>query len=359
MHREHEQQFTPAEQRAMQLAIDSARKGVRGANPLVGAVILDEAGEVLSVGYHRGAGTPHAERDALANAASRRAGLSGCTMVVTLEPCNHFGRTGPCSVAVRESGIARLVYAVGDSHAAAAGGAALLAEAGIDVAGGLLRDAALELNHRWFDSVASGRPFITVKLAQTVDARIAAADGTSQWITGPEARADSQQLRARIDAILVGTGTALADNPRLTARDRSGTELPKQPLRVVMGQRELPADAAVRGGDTEFVHFRTHDPAEVAAALYQRGVRHLLVEGGATATGAFIAAGLADELFVYLAPSLLGAGTASVQDLGIGTLADAQQWRWDAAGGGFAVPLGRDIRLHLEPEPALRADDEF
>lgn len=338
--------FPSAETHAMRLALDAARRGRRGANPLVGAVILAEDGTVVATGYHRGAGTAHAEVDALEKQSGRD--LSRCTMVVTLEPCNHHGRTAPCSVAVRDSGIRRLVYAASD-RTAAAGGAAMLAAAGVDVAGGLLEADSRELNRRWFAAVEGNRPFVTLKIAQTLDARIAATDGTSQWITGAEARADSHGLRARADAILVGTGTVLADNPRLTARDSEGLPTVAQPLRVVMGERAVPDDAAVRSGAGGFLHCRTRSPHEALDTLYGRGVRHVMIEGGAGVSTAFLTAGLVDELYLYTAPMMLGSGTPAIGDLGVPTLDAATRWRWDPSGGGVAVVVGPDLRLHAEP----------
>jgi diaminohydroxyphosphoribosylaminopyrimidine deaminase/5-amino-6-(5-phosphoribosylamino)uracil reductase len=272
-------------------------------------------------------------------------------MLVTLEPCNHRGRTGPCSGAILDAGIGSLVYATADPTEAAAGGARRLAEAGVAVRTGLLREQALDLNHRWFEARREARPFTTLHVAQTVDGLIAAADGTSQWITGEEARADSHGIRSRADAIIAGTGTIAADNPRLTARDRAGHDTPGQPLRVVMGRRKVPADAAVRGTDGRFLQLATHDPADVLAELANRGIGHAMIEGGATVASAFLRADLVDELVLYLAPLMLGAGTRAVADLGIGTLSEAGRWRWDTAGGSTRI-LGADLRLHLEPLPS-------
>ncbi|MCC3264655.1 bifunctional diaminohydroxyphosphoribosylaminopyrimidine deaminase/5-amino-6-(5-phosphoribosylamino)uracil reductase RibD [Arthrobacter gengyunqii] len=341
-----------AERSAMALGLDLARKGVRGANPLVGAVILDSAGAVLSSGFHRGAGTPHAEADALANAAARGVDVTGATMVVTLEPCNHTGRTGPCSQAIIKAGISRVVYAAADSTAEAAGGAAALADAGITVHGGLMAAESADLNHRWIRAAQEKRPFVTVKTAQSLDGRTAAEDGTSQWITGTAARADGHLIRSRADAVVVGTGTVLADNPRLTARNAEGEDAGQQPLRVAVGHRPVPADAAVRGTDGRFLQLPQHDPAEICRELYGRGVRHLMIEGGATVAGAFLRAGLADELVAYVAPVLLGAGTPVFANLGVHTIADASRWRWDESDGGAARLVGTDLRLRLVPLPA-------
>ncbi|MEE2522661.1 bifunctional diaminohydroxyphosphoribosylaminopyrimidine deaminase/5-amino-6-(5-phosphoribosylamino)uracil reductase RibD [Pseudarthrobacter sp. J75] len=344
--------FTAAEESAMRAALEAAAKGPRGANPLVGAVVIGRDGGVLLTGYHRGAGTPHAEADAIAQAMETGVDLHGTTMVVTLEPCNHRGRTGPCAQAIIDAGIADVVYAVDDPHDPAAGGAATLRNAGVRVRSGLGAEAALDLNRQWFQAVAWNRPFVTLHIAQTLDARIAAEDGTSQWISCPESLADNHGLRSRIDAILVGTGTVLVDNPRLTARTPDGTLAAKQPIRAVMGLREVPEDAAVRGHDGLYMHLATRDPAEALAGLYAAGARHVMVEGGSSILSSFLSAGLVDELIMYLAPTLLGSGTASLTGLGISTLAEAQHWDWDPAQGGAVQKLGRDLRLHLRPQCA-------
>ncbi|MCU1512845.1 MAG: riboflavin biosynthesis protein RibD [Arthrobacter sp.] len=341
--------FSVAEIAAMDAALEAALQGPRGANPLVGAVVMAADGTRLVTGHHRGAGTAHAEADAIAQAAAAGHDLSGTTMLVTLEPCNHCGRTGPCAQAIIDAGITDVVYAVDDPHDPAAGGAATLRAAGVRVRSGLAAVAALDLNRRWFNAVAVKRPFVTLHIAQTLDSRIAAADGTSQWISSPESLADNHALRGRIDAILVGTQTVLVDNPRLTARTADGELAAKQPLRAVMGYRGIPADAAINGDDGRVLHLPTRDTREALDELFAAGVRHLMVEGGSRILSAFLAAGLVDELIVYLAPTLLGSGTPALEDLGIPTLADAQHWEWDAAAGGAVQMLGRDLRLHLRP----------
>lgn len=343
-------EWSRAEHEAMETALRLASKGVRGANPLVGAVILDQSGRHIGHGFHRGAGTGHAETDAIKDARSRGEDPTGATMVVSLEPCNHIGRTGACTEAIIAGGIKRLIYAVHDTSHTAAGGAERLHGAGVLVRTGLMEAEAAALNQQWFDAVEAGRPFTTLHLAQTLDSQLAAADGTSQWISGPESRRDSHQLRRRIDAIMVGTGTVLADNPRLTARTRNDSPAPEQPLRVVMGHRPVPGTAAIRGDDGRFVQVHTHDPYETGRELHAMGIRHLMIEGGAKIAAAFLKAQLVDEIIIFLAPSFLGRGLATLDDLGISTLDEAQHWRWDQVEGA-AVPLGRDLRLHLEPEP--------
>jgi diaminohydroxyphosphoribosylaminopyrimidine deaminase / 5-amino-6-(5-phosphoribosylamino)uracil reductase len=350
--------FSTDETRAMEHALQAALQGPRGANPLVGAVVVGPDGRRLVTGYHRGAGTAHAEADAIAQAAAVGLDLSGCTMVVTLEPCNHVGRTGPCTEAIIGAGITDVVYAVDDPHDPAAGGAATLRAAGVRVRSGLGADESLDLNRQWFEAVAAKRPFVTLHIAQTLDARIAAEDGTSQWISSPESLADNHGIRSRIDAILVGTQTVLVDNPRLTAREPSGNPAPKQPVRAVMGLRGIPDDAAIRGDDGLAVHLPTRDPREALTMLYQAGIRHVMVEGGSRILSSFLSAGLVDELIVYLAPTLLGSGTAALNGLGITTLPDAQQWEWDEADGGAVRTLGRDLRLHLRPQRKVALDHQ-
>lgn len=333
-------------------ALELAAQGVRGANPLVGAVAVGADGRLLATGFHRGSGTAHAEADAIRNAERAGIDLTSATMYVTLEPCNHTGRTGPCAQALIRARVGRVVYAIDDPHDVASGGARTLREAGIAVDAGLLAGEAVRLNERWLAAVRDRRPFVTLHIAQTLDARIAAEDGTSQWITCPPSLADNHALRGRIDAILVGSQTVAVDNPRLTARGEDGDLLEHQPMRAVMGMREVPGQAAVRGDDGRFVHLRTQDPAEALGLLFDLGARHVMVEGGSRIIAAFLSAGLVDELIVYQAPILLGSGKTSVADLGIRTLADAQHWDWDETGGGAVRRLGADLRLHLRPATA-------
>lgn len=340
-----------AERSVMRTALHAAARGPRGANPLVGAVLVDAGGRILHVGHHRGAGTVHAEVDVLERAASAGTDLRGTTMYVTLEPCNHWGRTGPCAETIVEAGVPRVVYGAPDRTAAAAGGAATLRAAGLEVRSGLLAEDAERLNDRWGETVRAQRPFVTLKVAQSLDARIAAADGTSRWITSSSAREHGHDLRARADAVLVGSGTVLADDPRLTARTGDGGVVPRQPLRVAMGLRPVPPDAAIRGTDGRFRHVATHDPHSALAELYDAGVRHVLIEGGATVAAGFLRAGLVDELSLYQAPLVLGAGRPAFEELGIGTLADASRWRLDPAGGGPVQQLGPDLWIHLRPVP--------
>ena len=342
---------------AMRRALVLAARGpAGGANPQVGAVILaaspdrgefrdgSDSAPVLSVaerpagraeptyrvlgeGWHRGAGTAHAEVDALASAAAAGNDVRGATAVVTLQPCNATGRTGPCTQALIAAGIAQVWFSATDPLAEAAGSTAALEAAGIEVHPGLLETEGTELLHPWLTSVALGRPYVTLKLAASLDGRIAAADGTSRWITGPASRAHAHAVRSTVGAIAVGTGTVATDDPTLTARTPDGDLAVHQPLRVVVGERHVPHDARLRGRGGDLVHLPTHDVAQVLADLSARGVRHLLVEGGPTLTTAFLAAGVVDEVHAYLAPVALGAGLSAVGDFGVGTIADAARWR--------------------------------
>ncbi|MFC4614680.1 bifunctional diaminohydroxyphosphoribosylaminopyrimidine deaminase/5-amino-6-(5-phosphoribosylamino)uracil reductase RibD [Cellulomonas algicola] len=338
----------PVEIAALRQALLLARRGPRhGPNPRVGCVLLGPGGVVLGEGWHAGAGTPHAEVAALADATRRGADTSGATAVVTLEPCNHTGRTGPCTEALLAAGVRRVVVAVPDPNPVAAGGADRLRQAGVDVLTGVLEDEGRTLLGTWLASVERGRPFVTLKIATTLDGRVAAADGTSRWITSDVARHHAHDLRAEVDAIAVGTGTVLTDDPALTARNAAGELHTDQPLRVVVGHRDVPADARLHGPGGELVHARTHDPAEVLRVLGEREVRHLLVEGGPTLAAAFLRAGLVDEVHAYVAPVLLGAGPLAVADLGVTTIGDAVRLTTRSV-----LPLGPDVLVVATPELA-------
>lgn len=313
-------------ERAMRRGLEVASHGpVTGGNPQVGCVLLDADGRTVAEGWHRGAGTAHAEVDALSHLPRRADGTpdaSGLTAVVTLEPCNHTGRTGPCSEALITAGVARVAYAVSDPGRESAGGAERLRAAGVEVIGGVLADEAGVFLERWLTATRRGLPWVTVKWGASLDGRAAAADGTSQWITGTASRQRVHEQRAASDAILVGTGTVLADNPSLTARGDGGELLPHQPLPVVVGERPVPADATLRL--RPFLETGSRDLEGILRDLFERGLRRVYVEGGPTLATAILAAGLADELAVYLAPLLLGGPRVAVGDLGIPTLADAR-----------------------------------
>jgi diaminohydroxyphosphoribosylaminopyrimidine deaminase/5-amino-6-(5-phosphoribosylamino)uracil reductase len=333
-------------ERAMRRALDlAATPGVpHGPNPRVGCVLLAPDGSEIAEGFHRGAGTPHAEAAALTEAGSA---ARGSTAVVTLEPCNHTGRTAPCADALISAGVVRVVYAQPDPNPVAAGGARRLGEAGIAVELGLLEHEARALNKAWTFSYERGRPFVTWKFAATLDGRSAAVDGSSRWITGEAARRDVHRLRSECDAILVGTGTARHDDPELTVRDEVGEPVARQPLRVVVGTSDLSPDARVLDDAAETLHLRTRDIGGALAELHRRGRQHVFLEGGPTLAAAFVSEGYVDEVVAYIAPKLLGSGAAAVTDLGIESISGALELEVE----DISV-LGHDVRITGRPRKA-------
>jgi len=302
--------------RAVELSLQGPEYGP---NPRVGCVIVDSRGDAIGEGFHGGAGSAHAEVEAIADAAGRGNATEGATAYVTLEPCRHVGRTGPCVDALTEARIARVVYAVPDPGDESGGGADVLKSRGIEA---ILEPtpAAREVNERFLHALAMGRPYVILKFACTLDGRTSAADGTSFWITGAEAREHAHGERGRVGAIIVGTGTVVTDDPELSARP-GGIEGGHQPLRVVMGTRETSGRKIWR--DDNAMQCWTHDPRAVLEALQEREVRSVIVEGGATVSSAFLRSGVVDEVHAYLAPVLLGAGRGVVSGLGIRTIGEA------------------------------------
>lgn len=309
------QGYEPAMRRAIALAANGPSNGV---NPQVGCVVLNSAGTIIAEGWHRGAGTAHAEVDALSQLTPEKA--QGSTFVVTLEPCNHTGRTGPCAVALIEAGVGRVVYAATDPGHASSGGAQRLRDAGIEVIGGVLEEDVEELLEEWMLSARLGRPHVTVKWAASLDGRAAAQDGTSQWISGPESRVRVHEQRSAADAIVVGTGTVIADDPSLTARTPEGGLHEHQPVPVIIGSRNIPGDALVHQHPLEPLIIGHNDLHAALSEMYDNGIRSVFVEGGPTLASAFIAEGLADRLYIYLAPVLLGGEKVALGDLGVKTL---------------------------------------
>ncbi len=336
-------------------------------NPLVGAVIVRD-GVVVGEGWHEGPGTDHAEVMALRRAGDR---AGGATVVCTLEPCNHVGRTPPCTRALIDAGVARVVAATTDPNLEGeAPGLRELTDAGIETRVGLLRDRSRHMNEAFERHVRTGLPFLVLKVAASLDGKTAAADGTSRWITGEEARADVQRLRAGADAIVVGAGTALADDPSLTVRDaRFGDARP--PLRVVVDTAgRVPAHArlfdgavptlvattgaasesSVRawgaaGADVLILDPDAHGGVSLVAlgeALGKRDVQSVLVEGGATLAWSYVREGLVDKIVLYLAPVLIGGAGASGVLAGEGFSPVTSALRLDL---GAAERFGRDLRL--------------
>lgn len=329
---------------AMTRAVELAARGLgrTAPNPVVGCVVLDASGAVVGEGWHSRAGGPHAEVEALAAAGDA---ARGGTAVVTLEPCRHTGRTGPCTSALLAAGVARVVVAVPDPTETAGGGADLLRRNGVEVVEGVGRAAAEHGNRAWLHAVRTGRPWVTWKLATTLDGRTSAADGTSRWITGATARAAVHRLRAERDAVLVGAGTLRADDPHLAVR---GLDDVTQPLRVVLDPRaeialtarvldDVAPTLVVVAEDADATRLtaagvdvlalpvgeRGLDLAALLAALHGRGVHSVLLEGGAHLAASAVAADLVDEVVAHIAPALLGAGSPVLADAGITTITEA------------------------------------
>ncbi|MEM7262512.1 MAG: bifunctional diaminohydroxyphosphoribosylaminopyrimidine deaminase/5-amino-6-(5-phosphoribosylamino)uracil reductase RibD [Planctomycetota bacterium] len=319
------------DERLMREALELAAQGIEAAspNPMVGALVV-KGGRVIGRGYHRRCGGPHAEVDALRDAKNTR----GADLYVTLEPCGHHGRTPPCSEAVIEAGIRRVVYAASDPNPLTRGkGPKALRKAGIDVVRGVLRREALELNRPYFHFHARGRPWVILKWAMSLDGKIATCTGESQWITGKKARAVGHSLRRRVDAILAGTDTVVNDDPLLTPRPAKG----RSPKRVVLDRTgRIPLEHQLfapdaKGGEricavspqVEEEHLGELDSRGVTTIvlpekpggldleyllmeLAERGVTQILVEGGGSLAGSLVERGFANEVYAFVAPKIIG-----------------------------------------------------
>ena len=313
----------------MRRALELAEKGLYTTtpNPRVGCVITRNE-KVIGEGWHETAGGPHAEVVALQKAGTEAA---GATAYMNLEPCNHHGRTPPCVEALKKAKVRRVVAAMRDPNPQAAGGGAALEAAGIGFEHGLMEDEARELNIGFVSRLTRGRPWVRLKVAATLDGRTALSDGTSQWITGAEARRDGHRWRARACAILTGAGTVRADDPRLTVRE---VDTPRQPLRVIVDSRlETPPTARILQGEKALVFAATHGAlpnAEVVCRpnknqkveltamleeLARRGVNELHVEAGFRLNGSLVREGCVDEYLLYLNPSFLGDSAQGMIDL--------------------------------------------
>ena len=295
---------------AMQRAIALSEKGLgkTSPNPIVGAVIIDDAGNLIGEGFHdRMNSKDHAEVVAIANATQNGNKIKGATIVVTLEPCNHSGSTGPCTQAIIDAGISTVVFAVSDPHAVASGGAEALRAAGIKVLEGVLKADAAYANRAWLMKIKKNRPFFTWKVATTLDAKIAATDGTSKWITNETSRSDVQVLRRQADAILVGTNTVITDDPHLIPRgDFAGYS--NNPIRVICGEQDLPKDAQVFDSAAQTVVVKSKNLDLLVEKLNELKINQVFVEAGMTLASAMVDHCLMDELVIYQAPSLLGSG---------------------------------------------------
>ena len=333
------------------LVLGDAVAGTTSPNPPVGAVVLDALGRTVGRGATQPPGRAHAEVVALTQAGNAAA---GGTLICTLEPCAHDGRTGPCTSAIQAAGISRMVFGATDPNPVAGGGAEVLGTRGIDVAGGqLLDDVRRSALGRWLTAIELGRPHVTWKYAATLDGRVAAADGSSRWITSPQARADVHRLRGQLDAIIVGSGTVLADDPELTVRDHDGELAGRQPLRLVLDRRgRVPPEARVFGpGGPTAVWIDAF--TELLSALYEGGMRAVLLEGGPTLAAAFLRTDCVDRVVGYLAPALLGAGPTVVGDLGIPGIAQALRLVVEDV-----TVVGADVRVTAAiPRPATGIEE--
>jgi diaminohydroxyphosphoribosylaminopyrimidine deaminase/5-amino-6-(5-phosphoribosylamino)uracil reductase len=258
----------------------------------------------------------HAEVVALKMAG---ANANGATMVVTLEPCNHMGATGPCSKAIADAGISKVVFAVIDPNKKAQGGAQAMRDLGVQVESGVLESQAAYANRAWLTKIEKSRPFFTWKVAATLDGKIAATDGSSQWISNEKSRNDVQLLRRQADAILVGTNTVITDDPHLIPRG-DFPEFTTNPLRVVCGEQQLPPTSKVFDDAATTLLVRTKNLNDLVEELNKAGVNHVLVEAGPTLATAMLKQGLLDELVIYQAPSLLGQGKSFVADFGANSI---------------------------------------
>jgi diaminohydroxyphosphoribosylaminopyrimidine deaminase/5-amino-6-(5-phosphoribosylamino)uracil reductase len=318
----------------MQLAIAKSRFGIPAPNPHVGCVIVKE-GQLVGTGYHRFVGDAHAEIHALKKAGDR---AKGATAYVTLEPCNHHGRTGPCSHALLEAGVSRVVIAVSDPNPVASGGAEFLRQNGLEVILGEGAEQAKSANWQFLASQACERAVVTVKVAMSLDGRIALPNGESKWITGESARRDGRLWRSRCGAVLVGRRTVEIDDPHLTVRAKG---LLSDPLKIVLDPgSKLSSDRKIFQSSNHWHVTGDIDLNELLQGAFRRDVRGVLVEGGAETITRFWRANLVDQLVVYVAPKVLGSGMNWIGDFGLGSLAES---------GGMRLietkRFGEDVRL--------------
>lgn len=352
----------------MRQCLSLARRGHGNVhpNPLVGAVIVRGDGVLLGEGWHAEYGGPHAEVRAIADAIGRHgaAALKDATLYCNLEPCNHFGRTPPCTEAILQRGIPRVVIGCADANPRASGGMARLRRHGVEVTLGVEEGRCRRLNEAFLHSAATGRPLVCLKVAQTLDGRVAAADGTSRWITGKEARSRVHAWRAGSDGVLVGAGTAQRDDPSLTVRhvagknprryvlDRNGllrtglklfTDCDAHRTTALVGEGARPRYAeSLEAAGGRILQVAEHEGHLDLAAIFDKlaaadGLQSLLIEAGPRLATALLRADLVDRLYAFLAPSILGSGLPAITDLGIGTLAGALNFvehSWE--------PIGRD-----------------
>ncbi len=306
----------------MTRAIELSKNGLGRTfpNPTVGAVLVSASGEIIGEGFH--ARGDHAEVVAIHDCLARGFSTIGTTLYVSLEPCNHTGKTPPCTTAILEAGINRVFFAVSDPNPIAQGGGDYLKAHGVDVTPNILKSEAAFVNRAWLHKIAKLRPYFTWKIASTFDGYTAAPDGTSKWITSDESRESVQQVRADSDAILIGTGTALADNPSLIPRGHS-----RRPIRIVMGERQLPSDLNVLGHEAQTLVIQSRDTNDLVERVRDLGINSVLVEAGSTLGTSLVCAGLIDEILWYQAPILLGAGKKAIGEMNVNTLSQGVEFK--------------------------------
>jgi diaminohydroxyphosphoribosylaminopyrimidine deaminase/5-amino-6-(5-phosphoribosylamino)uracil reductase len=283
-------------------------------NPIVGAVLVDQDNNLISQGVHLG--SEHAEVIAINNAKDNFKGdLSKATLYLSLEPCNHFGKTPPCTDAIIKSGIKKVYFALTDPNPIAKGGAKALEQAGIEVIGGLLTEYAQEANRDWLTKIKLNRPRIILKIAATLDGKIAAVDKSSKWITSQPARDDVARLRSQADAIITTTGTVRTDDPELTSKG-----LGKDPAVFVVGKSEISPESKLvkRGADLTLI--KSYEVDQLIGELNKRGFNRVMVEAGPALITSLLKAQVVDEVIIYQAPTLLADGTSFVSSLGITTI---------------------------------------
>ncbi|GAA6146400.1 bifunctional diaminohydroxyphosphoribosylaminopyrimidine deaminase/5-amino-6-(5-phosphoribosylamino)uracil reductase RibD [Thalassolituus maritimus] len=367
---------TVADRQWMAAALKLAAQGMYSTspNPRVGCILVKD-GEAIGEGWHQKAGEPHAEVLALRAAGDN---ARGATAYVTLEPCSHYGRTPPCAEGLIKAGVSRVVAAVCDPNPDVAGrGFQMLREAGIEVVERCLEDQASAINEGFMKRMRTGLPLVRMKLAMSLDGRTAMASGQSQWITGPEARRDVQRLRAQSCAVITGADSVLIDNPSMTVRsEEAGLTIPadlqRQPLRVIVdGEHRVNASAKIfaqagdiliasrvapttpverdaNSGNLTYWAGEKNDRTDLSGLLRhlaEQGHNEILVESGAQLAGAFVRAGLVDELIVYCAPTILGSDARPLLSLPIGDMAAQIRWRWQDV-----RMVGDDLRLTMRPE---------
>ncbi|WP_438462792.1 bifunctional diaminohydroxyphosphoribosylaminopyrimidine deaminase/5-amino-6-(5-phosphoribosylamino)uracil reductase RibD [Marinomonas sp. PE14-40] len=362
----------------MAKAIQQAKKGLYTThpNPRVGCVLVRDS-QLVAEGYHKFAGEGHAEVNAIANA---NGDTQGCTAYVTLEPCSHQGKTGPCAKALIKAKVSRLVYGMQDPNPEVAGrGLAMLKEAGIEVIGPVMEAEALALNPGFIKRMTDGLPYVRLKLAMSLDGRTAMESGESQWITGPDARLDVQKMRAQSDAIVTGIGSVISDDPSMTVRIDSDN-LPaksknvRQPKRIIMDTAlSIPPESKIlypsnevqifclenlveadhqkslvkKGVEVTYAEEAEEGGIDLVAAmesLADQGINEVLVETGAVLAGSFLQEGLVDEVVLYMAPKLLGSNARPLMQLPLDSMDQAVDFEMVNLS-----QLGKDIKLTLKP----------